>query len=483
MMDRLLQHSLVYGSATILARGTLVVALLVLPFILAPAEYGALAMIATLTALTALVVPLEIAQGLARFYPGASKDEKPGYASTAWWFTLAMLVLFVVLAEAAAGPLNRLILGDDAYLGAFRIAITLTALSCLFYFLQGQCRWEFRPGDFVLVSLVFSFLTLALSLLLGALADNALLGVVAGQLIGAAIAVVLAAWRLRRSLTAAPVLPKLREMLGYSLPLVPAGIAMIASAYGSRIVLNWMASLEAVGLFTFASQIAGIASLVIVGVQAALTPLVMAHHHEPETPAAIARFFEGFTVLALCLCLALGLFAPEAILYFGNPSYLDAAPLVLILAPSLIALQMYIFAPGFAVARKTHIQMWVSIAAAGFGLAANVALIPLWGIMGAALATLLGAAAFIGAWFVLSHKFYPVPVRWRRMTLVLLATAAGAAGALAGDYPDLLSALIVKSLVVVIVFGLGLGLGLLPFRTLLTLAKGRLSGSSLAATS
>ena len=467
MKERLLAHSVVYGGATILARATLVVMLLVLPFILTPREYGALSMISAIAALVGLVLPMEVSQGLARHYPQAPPAERPAYAGSAWWFTAGMMALFVVVAEAAARPLNMWILGDPAYLGVYRVAVLSVALSVFFYFLQNQFRWEFRTREYVVLSLVFSFLTLALSLGLGAVAQAPLLGVVSGQVMGGAAAVLLGMWRLRASLLTRPDVGKLREMLEFSIPLVPASLAVFASNYASRLILNGLESLQSVGIFTFASQIAGIGTLAVLGVQAALVPLIMAHHHEPETPGTIGRSFEIFTVLALTLCLGLGLFSPEAIHYLGNPAYAGAAPLVLLLAPAVVGMQMYIFAPGFAVAKKTTWQMAVSVTAAAAGVAANYALIALFGVTGAAIATLLTAGLFLGLWFGLSQRLYPLPISW--LKLALLAAAAGAAGGVGLwiRYPNLLVALAVKAALVLAVLAVGIAGGLLPRHAIL----------------
>ena len=57
---------------------------------------------------------------------------------------------------------------------------------------------------------------------------------------------------------------------------------------------------------------------------------------------------------------------------------------MLLLAPAMFIAQLYVFAPGFAVAKRTVRQMWVSIASALAGILANFLLIPVWGITGAA---------------------------------------------------------------------------------------------------
>jgi len=472
MMRQFASDSLAYGTTTLLSRATLLVALLVLPFLLTPRDYGALSMIVTVAALAAILLPLEVGQGLARFYPPAAPREKKAWASSAWTFLLLMLAGFLLIGQLLARPLCLLVLGDAAYLPEFRIALALMALNCLFYFLQNQCRWEFRTAEYVLISLVFAFMTLALSIGLGLLVDPPLLGVVLGQALGAAIAVGLGGFGLRRSFALRIDRARLRELLRFSLPLVPASVALFLSIHASRLILNAMSTLADVGLYTLAAQIAGIATLGIVGVQAALTPLVMAHHRKPETPAQLGRLFEGFFGLGVVACLVLGLFAPELIHYVGNPVYAGAGPLVLLLAPGLLLAQMYVFAPGFAVAKRTVWQMWVSIATAIVAVAANFALIWLWGIFGAAVATLISGAFFLGLWFLLSQRLYPVPVRWG---LIALAAGAGALlGAIGANLPQegRLTALLAKTALTGAAAALVVLTGMVPLRASLAALRG-----------
>ena len=471
MIRQFVNDSFAYGMATLLSRATMVVALLVLPFLLTPRDYGALSMIVTVAALVAIVAPLEVSQGLARYYAPATPNDKKAFASTAWTFLLLMLVGFLMLGQALAEPLCNLILGDPGFLPTFRVALLLMALNCLFYFLQNQCRWEFRTAEFVLISLVYAFLTLAFSLGLGMVVDPPLFGVVFGQLVGAAIAVGLGAFGLKRSFALRIDSAKLRQLLSFSLPLVPASVALFLSVYASRIILNALASLEDVGLYTLAVQIGGIATLGIVGIQAALTPLVMAHHQKPQTPGQLARLFEVTVGFAVFACLALGLLAPELIYYAGNPVYAQAGPLVLLLAPAMFIAQLYIFAPGFAVAKRTVQQMWVSIASALAGILANFVLIPIWGITGAAIATLVASIVFLALWFTLSQRLYPIPVRWG---LVALACAAGALLGAAGNslaYGSMVSALLFKGVILAAAAALVVMIGLVPLRGSLALLK------------
>jgi O-antigen/teichoic acid export membrane protein len=300
-------------------------------------------------------------------------------------------------------------------------------LNSLFFFLQSQFRWSFRPSGFVIATLIYSLLTLGLTVGLALILLDPLRGAVIGQAIGAAAAVAWGCWALRRHLFGTIDGARLRQMLRFAVPLVPAALAVALISYSSRIVLNDLGSLADVGVFALASQIAMIATLAIVGLQAAMTPLVTVHHDEPQTPGELGRVFEAFCAVALLVCLLLGMFASEATAWLDDPAYAQAGPLVLILAPAILLTEMYIFSPGFWVAKRTGLQATVSIAAALGAFVLSYVLVGAWGLIGAAFASFGAGLLFFGSWWVVSSRFYPVPVRWARVAAyVLLAGGAGA---------------------------------------------------------
>jgi O-antigen/teichoic acid export membrane protein len=295
--------------------------------------------------------------------------------------------------------------------------------------------------------------------------DPPLVGVVLGQMLGAAVAVGLGAFGLRRSFELRLDKARLGELLHFSLPLVPASVGLFLSVYVSRLILNGLASLDDVGVYTLAAQIGGIATLGIVGVQSAVTPLVMAHHQDPKTPAQLARLFELFVGFGIVASLTLGLFAAEFIYFLGNSEYGIAGPLVLLLAPAALLSQMYFFAPGFAVSKRTKLQMWVSLASAAIAVGANFALISLWGIVGAAFATLASAAAFLTLWFVASQRLYPIPVRWLPVALAVAGAIGLGWASLAAPDMGLAAGLVIKAGLLAAAIVLVLVTGLVPLRS------------------
>jgi len=247
-----------------------------------------------------------------------------------------------------------------------------------------------------------------------------LAGLVAGAVIGLSLAIARLGPVLRNRID----LPKLGRMLRFSLPLVPASLALLLSTYASRFILNDLLTLKDVGMFTWASQLAAVPALLLLGVQGAVTPLVIKHHAATDTPVVLARSFETIFSGALGLCIALGLYTPELVRLLGYSQFAGAAPLVMLLAPAMLLLQLYVFAPGFAVAERTGLQLFVSALGAVAAILFNYMFINAVGLIGAAIATLGSSLVFTGSWFLLSNRLYPIPAHWLRLGLLVAGAAA-----------------------------------------------------------
>jgi O-antigen/teichoic acid export membrane protein len=168
-----------------------------------------------------------------------------------------------------------------------------------------------------------------------------------------------------------------------------------------------------------------------IGFQAALTPLVVAHYKEAETPATMARIFRYFLVVALLGCVGVSIFAREILALFAAPEYSGAAALVPLLAPAVLLPTMYVFAPGLFLSKKTRAAASISILNAVLNTVLNFALIPLLGTRGSALATLLSAALCFAIFMSLSQRAYRVPHEWRTIAVALVGCVLTIAAAIA----------------------------------------------------
>jgi O-antigen/teichoic acid export membrane protein len=469
VLKAVLRDSLVYGLASLLSKGLAIFLLPLYTRVLSPSDYGAYDLLITLGALANLVVALEISQGLARHWADTAEPaERRRLASTSLWFSVLMYSLFLIFGLLAASQFNALLLGDARYLNAFRLGVGFIAVNGIYYLLLNQFRWELRSKAYALTSVAYALFTLLFAMVFCLWLDLGLVGVMQAQLMAALLACLLCLWLLRRTFGWLFDVGQLHAMLRFSAPLVPAGLAVFISLYINRFALNHFGNLEDVGHFGIGSRIAALSALLILGIQAALTPLVYQHYRDPQTPGQIARLFSWFMAVALVGCLFLALFARELLMLFATPEFMAGAALVGVLAPALLLSQMYIFAPGIAIAKKTLWQLWVTLLSAAASVAGNWVLVPLWGIWGAALATLLASSLFFFCWLSLSQRLYRIPYAWRALLLSSLGfvVCAGVGMQLEATGLALPLKLLLKSLLMCVLLALVVVCGLLPLADL-----------------
>lgn len=416
MLRAFLRDSIIYAIPTVVSRG---MALLLVPIytrILSPADFGALDMLLVFGGLVNLTVALEVSQGMARFYADETDPGgKRAYASSAFWFTLGCYGLFVLLALVGSRVLSLWVTGQDGLEAVFRIAVVYIGLNGVFYLIQNQFRWELQSRRYAEASLLTTLVTAAAAVGFAYGLDWGLAGFLWGMALGALAGVVYGLWWLRASYAWRFDGARLRQMLRYSIPLVPAGLAVWLGSYLDRLMINHYLSLNEVGLYGVGSRLSSVVGLVVVGVQGALTPLVFAHHREPGTPSQLVVIFRLFLGGALLMFLTLSLFARDFLVLMTTPDFYSSAALVIYLVPAAMLAQMYIFAPGISIAQKTHLYIWLNLVGVLVNAALGWCLIPVWGIVGAAVATLAGSGCVFALFMCISQRLYPVPHDWKRL--------------------------------------------------------------------
>lgn len=425
MIHRFFRDSAIYTIPTILSTG---ISLFLVPLytrVLTPSDYGALDMISVFGSLIALTVALEVSQGVARFYQDEQTDDgRKAFASTALWFTVLMFTAFLIASLAFAPDLSLIVIGAPHLENVFRFGVVFIWVNGLFYLLKVQLRFELRSKAYSAISIVHSLSTAGASVLLAYVFHFGIYGFLAGMIIGTAAGALLGLWYLKATFQLHFDFIKLKTMLSFSIPLVPSSIAVFVSMYIDRLMINYYLSLEEVGLYGIGFRIASISTLALIGFQMALTPLVYKHYKDLETPHQLATIFRTFLAIAIVIFLILALFADVALWILTTPAYYAASQVVVFLVPAILLSQMYIFAPGIGIAKKTHLFIWINVGGAILNTFFNWILIPQFGYVGAGIATLLGYVCVFGVYMYCSQKLYYVPHNWKAIASAVFVAAA-----------------------------------------------------------
>lgn len=420
MLRRIARDSVIYGAATVAARGAQLFLLPIYTRVFTPNDLGVIDLIAVVAALVNVTVALEISQAVGRYLAEAkSARERAALASTTLWFAAAAYAAFAAVTSLFAQSLGVWLFGVES--SALMVAAALAiACSGVYTIVQEVFRWTGRSGSYAVASLLYTTTAIGFGLVLILVFDLGLFGVYCGQIGGALLAGVWAWFKSREFYLLECNPPLLRKMLLYSLPLVPSSVAMFVSLNADKMAIQHFLSLSDLGVYGVAYRLAAVAQLLAIAVQLAVSPAVLQAHANDATRHSLVRAFRYFAVAAFALVILLTLFADELVRLFATASFYGAAPLVPLLAIAFIALNLYGFAPGLFIAKRTGSVAAIMLAGAALNLGLNILLTPWIGLFGAATATSTTAITIFAALMVFSQRIYFVPHHWTRL-------AAGAA--------------------------------------------------------
>lgn len=460
MIRTFARDSLVYGAATVLTRATSLFVVPIYTRLLSTADYGVIDLLTIAGNLILLTVAFEISQAVARFLPEGSDEDRVAVASTALVFSVGAYGLFGIAGMVAAPEIRTWLIGDAADDLTVRLAVAATCLNGIFQLTAGVLRFQLRASRFAIASLGSSVIAIALGVFLVAAVGAGVDGFFVGQIVGAMVGVVLTLAFSRGLYRPMFDTRRLWAMLRFSAPLVPSSIGVFVALFVDRFAISQLMTVSDVGVFGIGYRLASAVSLLSVGAQMAVTPLVYARHLDPATPPALERIFRYYVAAALLLGLALSLFAGEILRLLTTPMYYDAAGVVPLLVPALFVANLYVFMPGLEIAKRTTTFAAINLAGALLNIVLNFLLIPHLGIVGAALATLISSTAVFGAYAVGSQSVYPVPHQWHRLAAAVTTVTVVYVVVARADLDGVAGLLLKAAAMVVALFAIG-GLGLL----------------------
>jgi O-antigen/teichoic acid export membrane protein len=194
-----------------------------------------------------------------------------------------------------------------------------------------------------------------------------------------------------------------------------------------------------------------------------------------DAPATFRTMFRYFNLVMVFAILGLSLFGADVLRVMAAPSFLKAAAVIPVIGLSYLFASYRQFSyVGFWVKTETRPVARLTALSDGLNLLANIALIPRFGIWGAAWATVLAYGVEFVVGMVMSERRYPVTYAWRPILGPLLgATGLYLAVSMASQKLSLTASLGLKSLALLAFPALSVAAGgLLPeeLRTLIKLA-------------
>ena len=426
-LKRLGKHSAIYGLGGLVSR---ILAVLLLPLYtryLSPSDYGKVETLIALTTVIGIVLRMGIHSAFFRFYfDSPEQDHRRLVLRTSFWFTMAMATAGLIVGVALSSQISDLLFGttDDAELVAAAFVGLWAGMN--YEQLTSLFRVEERSTAFVAASLSNVLLTIGATLILVVALDMGPIGVIVGNFTGTLLVYAALVGYRREQLGLQFDRGLLREMNRFGTPLVPTALFLWVTNFSDRLFLVQLADVTEVGLYSVGVRIASAMVLLLTAFRLAWPAFAYSIEDEDEARRTYAYVLTYLVLVATWVATALALLSPWIVEAIADPAFDESSRVVGPLAFAAVVFGAYIVvAIGVGRARRTQFNWVVTGVAAAVNIVLNLVLIPPYGMIGAAVATVAAyTTMFVGmAWW--SQRIYPVPYQWRRV-----ATAGGAGIAL-----------------------------------------------------
>lgn len=420
---RVSKHSLIYSVGAMAERG---VGFLLVPLYtryLTPEDYGILGMLLTVMATFLLFAPMGVDSGMIMsYYEGESKGEKRKAVGTALATTAVGATVMLTLAMLLAPRLSQLFFSTEAYTLHFRLAAATLLFEALILVSLTVLRIREKSVKYVTVMFGRFLIGIGLNVLFIVGLGWGVLGILVSGAITTGLLCLYLVPSVLRDTGFALSWGKLKGMMKFGLPIIPAGIAGQVMGLSDRYFIQFMVGSTGLGLYSLGYSFGAVlAALVVTPFLAAWGPFFWAIAKEPNAFEVYSRATTYYVLVGAFAVLVLAVLAKEVIGIMATPPFREAYRVIGLIALSgLLRGMVNLFAIGILLVKKTW---WVPIVM-GTGAIANLGLnwllIPAWGIMGAAIATVISVVILPTGILLASRRYHRVQYEWARMGKIVV---------------------------------------------------------------
>jgi len=424
-LRRVSRQLLAYGTADAAVLAVNVVLLPVYTRVLQPAEYGALALLLVFEAVLKPTLRCGLDSAYLRLYfDYPQKDDQRALAKTVLVFILALNSAALVLLWPLSAWLTGMVVRDVQYVSALQLVALNTGLSNLAFL--PLCLFRVQERSSLVGSLTFlrSFSTVVVRLVLVVGFRQGVFGLALADVIVTSVLVFGLTPTLVSMIGGTFSRPMIRALLRYGFPQVPQGLLSQVMSMSDRYVLGMFLPLRDLGVYSIGSTMASVLKLYPVAFESAWMPFAFSSLKRRDATAVFARM-ASYAFAVLCFAaLGIVLLAEPATRLVLPASYQRAPDVVPLLALGItIQAAAWFMATSINVAKRTSRYPIATAVGAVASLLGSLALIPRFGVMGAAAGVVCGqlALTMTTAWF--AQRYYPIPYEASRLAKTLATTS------------------------------------------------------------
>jgi O-antigen/teichoic acid export membrane protein len=429
VLRRLGRDVAIYGAADFVFRFVAFAVFPIYAHVFTVEQFGTYALILAAVGIVALLANLGVNNATQRYYwdPQTELATQPTIVSTGLGVLLTWSCLLVLALIAALYPVREVI--ATRYGISWTIVIVALATIVpdqLLQYCLDTLRLHFTPWRFVFVSFMKNLLGVATGLVLILAFGAGLEGLFIGALVGAVVAVPIALILIRRDLTLGFNALVARRLVSFGYPFIFAGLAYWLFGAVDRWMLAELSTAKELGLYAIAYKFGSAVVFLNTAFGQAWSPLALKIRRDDEHyRTAYARVFSVWLFVLLVAGSIVALFGQEVLRILTPTDYWEAAPVLAILVMGIVVSgTTQITAVGISIEKQTRLFAWAAWTTASVNVLLNLALIPTFGAIGAALATFVSYVLLTALYLFWSQRLHPIPLEKSRLVFLAVVIVA-----------------------------------------------------------
>lgn len=213
-----------------------------------------------------------------------------------------------------------------------------------------------------------------------------------------------------------------KKMMRYSLPVMVAGVAFAINEVFDRPLLDYLnVPEEQIGQYSACYRLALFMTLFTTAFRLGIEPFFFSHANKDDAPATYAMITKYFVIFGSVILLGVIAFADIfKFILIRDPKFWDGMRAVPLIILANLCLGIYTnLSVWYKLSDKTKMGAYISSIGAAITLLFNFALIPVWGYMGSAIATVAAYGTMMVVSYFIGAKHYPIPYDVKTMATYL----------------------------------------------------------------
>lgn len=398
---------------------------------LSETDYGVIALLAAVEAPAKLLFRWGVDGAFMRFwYDCDDESARQRLASTLFFFMLAVNGVLLVIACGIAPLISGELFDAPGYTTALQLVL-LNTFAIGFTFIPFHVlRIQNKAAQYSSLALARSLATLVGRLVLIVGFNLGVMGIVYTDVaVTGAVMLVLLGWfaPLIRPTFSKEVL---RSSLSFGLPRVPHGLALQAMSVADRFILQKFRTTAEIGMYSMGVSFGLLPKIALAAFESAWAPFYYETSREPGGRRVFSTVTTyGIAALAV-MTAGLSAVGHDLLDVMTRGRFVAAAPVVTWTAVGVFFYGVYLLTSiGLNITKNTRYYPVSTAAGASVNIGLNLALIPPYGMLGAAWAN---AAAYVvqsAIAFYFSQRFYRIDYEHGRIARAVAAALLGYAAA------------------------------------------------------